>query len=525
LEKTEFEKRLQNLNIPNLSQVEIKMVSNYLALNEKTEKLQVIHLKNYLHHINNVSSYTGHSIDSKTILLSILCARLLISESKFKKQCYEMANIDKGCIDPSGIRTVLIANGIISKYADFFIEELMKCVNCNLDELIARMKAEAALYYKSSHYSGLGTDKVNYQELLKTIFNELRPLQLIEVCRRFDKEGTGKIKLYHMLNILQHNYSIDDMFIAGLQYELTLLYPDEYIDYVKFLESYEGEVDKEDEKEKEKLYEGVLSRLQGYIVKNKINIKKAFEMFDLDEDEAVSREEFARVMKWIDFDLTFEEIDILYQFAFNEHELIKYKEFTELVMKYSSILTTFNKQQWMSAAKGISLNDQCKVILDNIDQLTFLLHKEYPSQLIPGEVFMNCLRNVNIGLSEEEIVMVTKYAIRGSKRLTNEQQMVILSGVELDLHKDLVNFPFFVQSLKQPLTTKHKEEVDRKVERHYMEKLKKIEKEKEKNKEMEVIAKVKQYFIKTGLSFYDYFFSEEGNFFQTKLQYFCLVGE
>eukprot|EP01022_Parablepharisma_sp_SALTPOND_P011293 TRINITY_DN146_c0_g1_i1.p2 TRINITY_DN146_c0_g1~~TRINITY_DN146_c0_g1_i1.p2 ORF type:complete len:1216 (-),score=156.01 TRINITY_DN146_c0_g1_i1:15438-19085(-) len=533
LEKTEFEKRVQSLNITNLSNVEIAKISNYLAVNDKSERIQIVYLRNYLHHLKNVS--TSLPPASKKMLLAVMCTKLLVSETRFKRQCYELADIIEGCIEPAGIRAVLTANGIISKHADLFVEILMGAAKNNLEELIAKMRAEAALYYKDKYRQKTASSQVNYHEYLKKVFAESikeegpKPEHLAEVCKTFDKRNNGKIKVFHLLNILKYNLDkLDEMSIAGLQYELTLLHPSEFVDYNAFFQSFsdalsDSSVSTSELKQKELREEldATLKKIEAYLRKNRIDIKKAFEMFDIDQDELVTKEEFVNALYWVDLSLAPKEIDNIFTFNSKDVDYIKYKDFIELILHSTSVVTTFNKQQWASAAKGISLEDQCRVILDNLSQLTFLMQKEYPHQLVPGEVFMNCLRDASLGLSEEEIEMVTKYAIRGSKRLTKEQQANILSGVALDLNKDLINYPFFVQSIQMAFEgrVELKEESERPRIAYNPETAKKITKK----KEADLINRVKAYFTKTGLSFYDYFFSEETGFLQTQLQYFLFI--
>jgi len=544
IEKSEFIKRVKALNITHISDPEIEKLANYLSVSERTEKIEIIYMNTYLHHLKNVSTYVPMSQNAKKALLSVMCSKLLLSEARFKRQCYELTDIIEGCIEPAGARAVLTANGIISRHADLFVEFIMGSSKINLDDLIAKMKAESSLFYKDKYQAKTSTTvipQINYHENLKTILmtsvkeNCPTPAQLAEVCQKFDKLKNGKIKLFHLLQVLKHNLpKLDEIFLAGLQYELSMIHPDEYIDYENFFQAFtdsQNELKKVLSVEETKLaelkskFDTLLKAFNDYISKNRIDIKKAFEMFDTDRDFMVNKEELKNVLQWIDLcSFSDTDIDILYQFSPKEQatELFKYKEFLVMVANSNDISATFNKQQWASAAKGISMEDQCKVILENIEQFKFLISKEYPgdSNLIPGEVFINCLRDANLGLSEEEIEMVAEYAIRGSKRLTHEQQANILSTVNIDKNKDLINFPFFEQSLILAFNKKasdFKEESDRpKPVSYNPEVLKKAAKK----KEADLISKVKGYFTKTGLSFYDYFLCEETGFLQSQLQYF-----
>ncbi len=545
LSATEFVQRIESLHIVHLTPGEIAKLSNYLAVNEKNERIQVIYLRNYLHHIKNASAAPMMDAEALKYLVAVLCGKLLVSETRFKRQCYELADITNSCIEPAGLRAVLLANNVLSKHADLLVETLMGNAGMNLEDLVARMRAEAALYYKPRYQSLSKTDskllrgvpQINFHEALKACFsadkteNGTSPERLISICRGFDKRTTGKIKIFHMLNILRHNVpGADERILAGLQYELTVIHPDEQIAYAEFLGAFTAAVNEatapptsaeERQQAMKSEYDLVLQKVDDYLSKNRIDVQKAFSMFDSDLDGSVTEEEMKKALSWTDLVLKPEELDCLCKMAPKDRESgnVRYRELISAVEHSGDLVTAYNKQQWASAAKGISLEDQCRVIADNMDQFKFLLQKEYPesTQIVPGEVFMNCMRDANFGLTEEEIAMVAKYAIRGSKRLTQEQQNNILSAVSIDLSHDLINVPFFEQSLAAAFATRSesKEDSGRPRVLPNAEIIKKIGK----RKEAEMVNKVKAYFTKTGLSFYDYFLAEDVGFLQSQLQY------
>ena len=548
LSATEFVQRIESLHIVRLTAAEIVKLANYLSVNEKNERIQVIYLRNYLHHIKNASTTSSIDPESLKYLIAVLSGKLLVSETRFKRQCYELADLANNCLEPSGLRAVLVANGILSKHADLFVENMMGNARMNLDDLVARMRAEATLYYKPRYQTLAkndskllrGVPQINFHDALKSCFstdkaeNGTSPDRLLEVCRSFDRHGTGKIKIFHLLNVVKHNVKgVDEPMLAGLQYELTMIHPDELVDYGEFLGVFASAVSEaailptsaeERQQAMKGEFEGVLQKIDDFLAKNRIDIQKAFEMFDTDNDGRVSEEEMRNALSWTDLVLKPEEMLCLCRMAPKERDSgsIRYGELIDLVTHSGELVMTFNKQQWASAAKGISLEDQCRVIADNVEQFKFLLQKEYPEslQLVPGEVFINCLRDASFGLSEEELAMVTKYAIRGSKRLTPEQQSNILSAVPLDINRDLINVPFFEQSLAAAFVRRGeaRDEYDRRRVVPSAETMKKLGK----RREAEMVNKVKAYFNRTGLSFYDYFLAEEMGFLQSQLQYYLV---
>lgn len=544
LTKAEFINRIEKLHILQLSSAEISKLANYLAVNVEKEKIQAVYMQNFLHHLRNLSAPKS-DVANLSQLMAVLCGKLLVSESRFRKQCFEVSNPLENRIEPADLRSVLLANGVLTKHADLFIEQIMGSTKQNIDDLVAKMRVEAILHYNPRYKDSSNVAKddflhVNYHEALKLAFEELRkkgeitPEMLQEKCKNFDKLGNGKIKLYNLLNVLKHNLpEIDSMILAGLQYELTLLHPDEIIDFAEFFAGFaesakeqsnipDYEVKRQEMKSK---YDKILDKINDFTIKNKINLQKAFQIFDSNNDNRITKEEFFRSFEWLDMPLTKEEIDCVYEMAnkTSENKELLFLELLEAIKNSGNSTATYNRQQWISAAKGISMEDQCRVIAENYEQLEFLIQKEYPQskQLIPGEVFTNCLRDANFGLSEEEIGLVTMYAIRGSKRLTPEQCALILSTVSVDVKKDLINLPFFKVSLDNAFKEMPKMKTEKDASFNKLKSVQAIEKAKllAQKKETELVNKIKSYFTKTGLSFYNYFVTLETGFLQSQLQY------
>lgn len=64
--------------------------------------------------------------------------------------------------------------------------------------------------------------------------------RLIELFSQFDRKGTGKIRIYHLINILKYNLSeqdtLTDELLGGLQFELEAISQDGTVDYLEFFE-------------------------------------------------------------------------------------------------------------------------------------------------------------------------------------------------------------------------------------------------------------------------------------------------
>jgi Ca2+-binding EF-hand superfamily protein len=72
---------------------------------------------------------------------------------------------------------------------------------------------------------------------LKSLQGKLMLSEVMERFRAFDPSGTGRIKIYHFINILKHNYAaiFDQDTLTGLQFELECINSDDCVDYEEFV--------------------------------------------------------------------------------------------------------------------------------------------------------------------------------------------------------------------------------------------------------------------------------------------------
>ncbi len=57
---------------------------------------------------------------------------------------------------------------------------------------------------------------------IKNLGTRINMTNLVEKMRQFDQGETGKIKIYHFINVLKHNFPMvfDQKTLVGLQFEL-----------------------------------------------------------------------------------------------------------------------------------------------------------------------------------------------------------------------------------------------------------------------------------------------------------------
>ena len=131
----------------------------------------------------------------------------------------------------------------------------------HIDDLIAQMNQCKKGHYGSeeagqvatvNNSSEPGGDKHDtemlqkldfFSKIAKTIRNlgdSISVKELKRKCKQFDQAGTGSIKVYHLINILNHNMPgiFQESDLVGLQFELETLSYDQTVDYKEFFHIY-----------------------------------------------------------------------------------------------------------------------------------------------------------------------------------------------------------------------------------------------------------------------------------------------
>ena len=109
----------------------------------------------------------------------------------------------------------------------------------------------------------------------------------------FDPTDSGKVKVYHFINVLRHNLGkiFDDEILVGLQFELESL--DDLIDYSEFMKLFiEGGRREERagvEIKKRQAggfslveYELLLAKLQKHLTDNELDLMRLFKIYQKD---------------------------------------------------------------------------------------------------------------------------------------------------------------------------------------------------------------------------------------------------
>ena len=525
MRKDEFASRLDTLHISQLSDSELRKITNYLSLNDRKDDQPTIYLSNYLRHMKNLPSASKSEPAQPSYLVAVICGKLLGEEARFVKQCQEVAEMVGDRIESTDLRSALLANGVQAKYADMFVEHITSGgQGMELAEILKKMKEEATKKYNSRHLPVLegAESELNFQEILRESLSvaNSKPQELIAKCRNFDKLGNGRIRIFHMLNVFKHNVDgIEEIVLAGLQYELTILHPDEYIDYKEFLTQYvvaEVEAPKspviDAKKEKvRKLFNIIMQTIAQAVVERKLNLQKALQIFDSNGDGKIGKEELGRVIEWLDVKLEKGDLNCLFAVAPKDMETgneLVCLELQELITNSGSLCPYYNRNQWQLAGRRVTISDQGKAVADNISQIEFLVRKEVPKgSILARDFLVNVLRDANLGYTEDDLGKIADYAVMGSR---NPSPSEVLPPPP----QELLNFSFFAQSLSSLQTGFPAEfRVESPVPGGFERRVSMVSspagmRAMNKKKESEIVGKVVGHFQKVGLSFYDFFENE-----------------
>lgn len=119
----EFCQRVAQLNARNVSNEQLKKLSNFLSLNQKNQS--IVHLNAWLHHLRRVT--TAFQVPNKDIL-PIICSKLLRNEAVFRSYAESTADLkgrreEEKNIEVADLRSVLLKFGVNYINQDIFVQQ------------------------------------------------------------------------------------------------------------------------------------------------------------------------------------------------------------------------------------------------------------------------------------------------------------------------------------------------------------------------------------------------------------------
>ena len=406
--KEEFCQRLEKLNAQNVTKDMIRRLANYLALNQKNKS--VIYLNSWIHHLRRVG--TAFQVPNKSIL-PIICSKLLQKQTYFRSVCDEYGILknkheQEKFIDISNLRKVLTKFGLSYINQGMFIQEFTKGVQVHIDDLIAQMNQCKKKQYGSEEGGQVvphdssepggdahDTEMIQKQDFFSKIAKAIRNRgdsinvkDLKKKCKQFDQAGTGSIKVYHLINVLNHNlpgtFSGNDL--VGLQFELETLSYDQTVDYKEFFHIYFGEdqsakqrrAEKEDFKiewQKKSAYslmdyEEILARISSTVNELNLDLDHIFGIFTK-QGGFIEYHHLRKIFELIGFEFSDKDFEIitLYADETGVGTILAY-DLMQQIVNAEKVAPQFEMHKWIIASRELDNRvNLLETVMEHLDHI------------------------------------------------------------------------------------------------------------------------------------------------------------
>jgi len=310
---------------------------------------------------------------------------------------------------------------------------------------------------------------------LKTLGSRVKLSEIVEKMMQFDQGSTGKVKIYHFINVLKHNYPniFDTATLVGLQFELESLNDDNCVDYKEFVNIF---MDKQEEHSLMEIkldkrstyqisdYEDLLSNISHHIKEQNLEMHRIFKIF-MKQGNSISYGDLKKIMELIQFPLNELQFRLLVNFADENGEgHIPAMDLASQIQYAKQIAPSFDINKWMVASRA--LNGRFLIlerILLKIDLIKDTIASDPSidtgshSGVMTGEQFYNLLKEIGMDLSENDVDLAIQYAIRGSRRLQTGE-----AHPPISMKNDLIQFFNFEKSLIPVTNSMKNEDYERK---------------------------------------------------------------
>lgn len=176
-------------------------------------------------------------------------------------------------------------------------------------------------------------DKV--QMKLKNLGGRINLTELVNKMKQFDLGEAGKIRIYHFINVLKHNYSkiFDQETLIGLQFELECLNSDDCVDYEEFVKIFLEKQSQQSRDEQPSLevkldkrstyqiqdYEDLISRISMHVKQQGLDLMKIFSIFSKKEG-TITYESLKKILDLIEFNISETDYRLLITFGDEDND-------------------------------------------------------------------------------------------------------------------------------------------------------------------------------------------------------------
>lgn len=354
----------------------------------------------------------------------------------------------------------------------------------HIEDLISRMKSTVRQNYGMASYAEKHENEAmtleelrstdffdKVQTRIRTAADTVDSLSLLRKLKAFDPTDSGKIAVYHLINVLRHNLSFifDDELLIGLQFELECL--DQTVDYRQFMKLFiegrptEGKGGVEIKKKQAGgftllEYELLLARLQKHIIENELDLMRLFKIYQ--KDGNITYPILEKIFNLIEFNFNETDFRLMTTFADEDaNGYISALEFAIAVSNAEQVAPVFDINKWIVASRELEGRfDLLELSLREMEFLRDMLNTSAVegkhSGILNGDEFNQMLRDAKLDLYEREIDILTLFAIKGSRRANAHHTQ----APNVNIRTDLINFNSFERALEPVIRSMRQQEYD-----------------------------------------------------------------
>ena len=303
-------------------------------------------------------------------------------------------------------------------------------------------------------------EKYETKKTLMTAFN---------VCKKFDRDNTGRINVADFSNIMFYNLEFSkhpesESTLLAFQEDFLVKNNLKTIEYGEIFDKLEVRraarltktatdvPETENNVIEEASLTEIISKFGERLRHSNFNLEKAFELFDRDMVGLVVQENFRKVVRWAKVELN-EDEQLLLEDNLSIENAINYRKFLELIeIDQKHINVQFDADLWFAISKNFSIDLFEKLNL-NLEYLRYFHSlKKDPNPLVNAAVLGQSLQEFK-DFSPAEIEDIIKYGVVGSvNHLTKALQK--LERTDMRWEYEYIHMPFFLNSVPLVLDRK-----------------------------------------------------------------------
>lgn len=305
-------------------------------------------------------------------------------------------------------------------------------------------------------------EKYESKKTLQNAFN---------VCKKFDRDNTGRVNVADFVNILWYNLEFgkhpeSESVLLNFQNEMIVNNNMKTLEYGELFDKLEGrraarltkantEVNLYESKpdyQQEISLTKIIAEVANKIRHTNFNLDKALSFFDRDGIGLITADNFRKILRWTKADISDQE-QLLLEDSLQIDSAINYKKFLDLLaINDKHINVQYDRDIWLAISKSFTLELFEKLNL-NLEYLKYFYEiKKEANPLISAAVLEQMLHEFK-DFNATEIETIVKYGVVGSINSLS-QALIKLERSDLKWDFEYVHMPHFLTSVSDILHQK-----------------------------------------------------------------------